>query len=344
MKPVAILGCGMVTGVGLDAPSSCTAMRAALTGFDETRFTDGGDRIMGCEVPMEKPWRGLAKLARLAAPAIRECLNAAGKAKPESIPVLLCVAEKDRPGRLADIDDQLLPEVQALLGVRFHPLSRIVAHGRVGGAEAVDLARKMINEDRLTLCIVAGVDSFLVGPTVAAYVRQYRVLTQSNSNGFIPGEAGSAVLIGPSNELSPSEFRCMAIGFGQETAAIAAEEPLRADGLVEAFRALYRDGGMTLDDADYRYTDCNGEQYGFKNDRLAITRVLRKLKDRFDHLHPADSIGEIGAAVVPCMIGLALTGATKGYAPGTGVLCHCSNDEGERAAMIFRPARRERAR
>ena len=59
------------------------------------------------------------------------------------------------------------------------------------------------------------------------------------------------------------------------------------------------DGGVTLDDADYRYTDCNGEQYGFKDDRLAISRTVRKLKARFDHLHPADSVGEVGAAVGP---------------------------------------------
>src|SRR5262249_50225481 len=175
-----------------------------------------------------------------------------------------------------------------------------------GGAQAVDLARKLILDDRIPLCIVAGVDTFLVGPTIAAYVRQHRVLTQSNSNGFIPGEAGCAILIGPSNELAPAEFLCKAVGFGREKAAITTEEPLRADGLVEAFRGLDRDGGMTLNDADYRYTDCNGEQYGFKSDRLAISRVLRRLKARFDHLHPADSIGEIGAAVGPCMLGPAV--------------------------------------
>ena len=100
-----------------------------------------------------------------------------------------------------------------------------------------------------------------------------------------------------------------------------------ADGLVEAFRALSRDDGLTLDDADYRLTDCNGEQYGFKADRLAIARTVRKLKNRFDHLHPADCIGEVGAAVVPCAVGLALAAARKGYAVGDGVLCHFSNDD-----------------
>ena len=66
---------------------------------------------------------------------------------------------------------------------------------------------------------------------------------------------------------------------------------------------MYADGKVTLDDADYRYTDCNGEQYWFKDDRLALNRVVRKLKSAFDHLHPADSIGEIGAAIETVHIG-----------------------------------------
>jgi len=342
MKPVAIIGCGMVTGVGLDAPSSCTAMRAALMAFHETRFMGTrGDWIIGCQVPLEQPWRGLAKLVRLAAPAIQECLTAAGNAKASNIPLLLCVAEKERPGRLTGVDDQLLREIQALLGTHFHPRSQVLSRGRVGGIEAVDLARKLIHDERIPYCIVAGVDSFLVAQTLSTYIDSFRLLTATNSNGFIPGEAGSAVLLGMPNDNAPAELRCMAVGFGREKATINSDEPLRADGLVTAFRELNRDGGMTLDDADYRYTDCNGEQYGFKNDRLAYARTVRKLKARFDHLHPADSIGEVGAAVVPCMMGLALTAAQKGYAPGLGVLCHCSNDEGDRAAMILRYVKKD---
>jgi 3-oxoacyl-[acyl-carrier-protein] synthase-1 len=327
----------MVTGVGLSSPAACAAMRAEISGFTETRFRDtAGEWVIGCPVPLHPPWRGRDKLAHLAAPAIQECLGFAGVVKPEAIPLLLCIAEKERPGRLDGLDDWLLPAVQSLLGVRFHSQSRVIARGRIGGAVAVDLARKLIHEERLPRCLVAGVDTFLFGPTLAAYEARQRLLTSTNSNGFIPGEAGTAVLLGPLGTTEEAQLRSLAIGFGRERATVESEEPLRADGLVEAFRALHRDGGVGLDDADYRYTDCNGEQYGFKEDRLAISRTLRKLKPRFDHLHPADCIGEVGAAVGPCMLGLALTAARKGYAPGRGVLCHFSNDDGERAALLLR--------
>lgn len=345
MMPIAVLGAGMVTGVGLNAPAACAAMRAAISGFVDTKFKYvTGEPVLGCPVPFEKPWRGVDKLAQLVTPAIQECLRAAGGIKPESIPLLLCLAEKERPGRLDEIDDELLPEVLSSLGVTFHKTSTIIARGRVGGAVAVDLARKLIVNERVPACLVAGVDSFLVGPTIAAYEAKHRLLTKVNSNGFIPGEAGSAVLLGPPSASGGPELRCVAIGFGREKATIESEEPLRGDGLVQAYRAMHADGGVTPEDADYRYTDCNGEQYGFKDDRLAYGRTVRKLKARFDHLHPADSIGEVGAAVGPCILGLALAAARKRYAPGpteakvpgNSVLCHFSNDEGDRAAMLLR--------
>src|SRR5688572_15736094 len=97
---IAILGSGMMTGVGLNAPATCAAMRAGISGFVETRFKDSAaEWIMGCPVPLGQPWRGRAKLAQLVVSPIRECLALAADTKPGAIPLLLCVAEEDRPGR-----------------------------------------------------------------------------------------------------------------------------------------------------------------------------------------------------------------------------------------------------
>ena len=53
--PVAILGCGMMTGVGLSAEASCAAIRCALDNFQETRFiARGGEWIIGSAVPLEQ--------------------------------------------------------------------------------------------------------------------------------------------------------------------------------------------------------------------------------------------------------------------------------------------------
>jgi 3-oxoacyl-[acyl-carrier-protein] synthase-1 len=333
MKPITIIAAGMVTGVGLDAPSSCAAIRCAIDNFSETRFMDkGGEWIIGSQVSLEQPWRGLPKLVHMAVPAIRECLAQAGNVRPEMIPLLLCVAEKERPGRLEGLDDQLFGDVQAELGVRFHSRSAIIAGGRVAGGLAMLRARTLIHDERVPFCIIAGVDSLLVASTLAAYEEKERLLTSKNSNGFIPGEAGAAILVGAQ---SANALLCLGIGAGQEKATVDSEEPLRADGMVQAFKAAFADAGKTMADVDYRVTDCNGEQYFFKEAALAVARTLRVTKEQFGIWHPADCIGEVGAAAGPCALGVALAAARKNYAPGPNPLCHLSGEDGERVAMML---------
>jgi len=333
MKPITIIAAGMVTGVGLDAPSSCAAIRCAIDNFSETRFMDsGGEFIIGSQVSLEQPWRGLPRLIHMAVAAIRECLAQAGDVRPEAIPLLLGVAERERPGRLEGLDDELVHDVQAELGVRFHTCSAVIARGRVAGGLAMLQARKLIQEERVPFCIIAGVDSYLVAPTLAAYEKKQRLLTSKNSNGFIPGEAGAAILVGGQ---AAHALLCIGVGTGQEKATVDSEEPLRADGMVQAFKAAFADSGKTMADVDYRVTDSNGEQYFFKEAALAVARTLRVTKEQFEIWHPADCIGEVGAAAGPSMLAVCLAATRKSYAPGSSPLCHLSGEDGERVAMML---------
>jgi 3-oxoacyl-[acyl-carrier-protein] synthase-1 len=339
MQPVSVLASGMVTAVGLTSAASCAAIRCAIDNFSETRFMDrGGEWIIGSQVPLEQPWRGLPKLAHMAAPAIRECLAHVGDVRPQQIPLLLCVAEKERPGRLAGLDDQLFHDIEDELGVHFHPHSGVIARGRVAGALAVAEARRLIYEERVPFCLIVGTDSFLVAATLASYEEKDRLLTSQNSNGFIPGEAGTAVLIGPPGRTREPELLCIGLGMGQEKATNDSEEPLRADGLVAAFRAAFAEAGRSIDDLDFRLTDSNGEQYWFKEAALAMTRTLRTRKERFQIWHPADCIGETGAAIGPCTLAVALAATRKRYAAGPGMLFHFGSDDGERLALVGIPA------
>jgi 3-oxoacyl-[acyl-carrier-protein] synthase I len=336
VKPLSIVASGMMTGVGLDAPSSCAAIRAAIDRFEETRFMDrGGEWIIGSEVPLTPPSRGREKLLRMAVSAVGECLRAVADLHPGKIALLLCLSELDRPGRFAGLDATLLSDVQQHRGVRFHAASKVITGGRVGGVHAVVEARQLLDEG-CAACIVAGADTFLVAGTLDAYERKDRLLTSVNSNGFIPGEAGAAVLLGDAQKFPDAKLFCLGVGYGHEQATIESEEPLRADGLAEAFRAAIADAGCTFDDVDYRLTDINGEQYMFKESALAIARTIRKVKPEFDLWHPADCIGAVGAAIVPCVVAVARAAAGKEYAPGPGVLCHFSNDDGARAAVVLR--------
>jgi len=67
-----------------------------------------------------------------------------------------------------------------------------------------------------------------------------------------------------------------------------------------------------------------------------MSRILRTRKEQFDIWHPAECIGETGAVVGLAMFAQARAACLKAYAPGPNILCHASNDAGERLAAIVR--------
>jgi 3-oxoacyl-[acyl-carrier-protein] synthase-1 len=249
------------------------------------------------------------------------------------MPMLLCVAEHDRPGRLNGLDDELLRELAKQLGLDFHPeYSGTIAYGRVGVAVALSRARALLYERGVEHVLVAAADSLLTGPTLAAYEAQGRLLTAQNSNGFIPGEAAGAVLVGRES----ADLFCLGLGFAEERVTVASEEPLRGDGLANAIKKCLADAGCEMHDLDFRITDISGEQYYFKEAALALSRTLRRRKEEFDFWHPADCIGETGAASGTAALAVALAASRKGYAKGPSVLFHSGTDAGQRAAAILR--------
>lgn len=336
MSVFSILGAGMVTAVGLDAPSSCAAIRCAIDNFQETRFMDsGGEWLLGACVPLEQPWRGREKLVHMASRAIAEALDALPGINPQHVPLLLGVAELERPGRLAGLDVSLIADIEQQLGVRFHAASNVIARGRVSGGVALLNARKLMAGEHAHV-LVAGVDSFLSAPVLAAYEQRERLLCSKNSNGFIPGEAGAAVLLGRPVAGDLPQLTCVGLGFGIERSTIDAEDiPLRADGLTQAVRSALQEAGCGLEAMDYRLTDISGEQYYFKEASLALSRNLRVRKAFFHLWHPADCIGETGAAIGPAMLAVALAASRKGYGDGPNIFCHLGNDAGERAVALL---------
>jgi 3-oxoacyl-[acyl-carrier-protein] synthase-1 len=336
--PIAVLQSGMVCGVGLSAPAACAAIRCAIDNFQQTHFIDsGGEWIIGSSVRLEKPFRGRAKLIKMLTMAVRECLEGIKDAESGSLPLLLCVAERDRAGRIDGLEEVLFGGLQDELGYRFHPTrSSFFPEGRVSAAIALAEARKLIHDQRVPQVLIAASDSLLTGPALAAFEERDRLLTSQNSNGFVPGEAASAILIGPPLISATHQLLCTGLGYAVERTTVDAEEPLRADGLAQAIKAALADAGCDMGTLDFRITDNSGEQYYFKEAALALSRTLRKRKDHFHIWHPADCIGEVGAAIGPIMLAVALAGNRKDYSYGLNALCHLGSDSGRRAAAILR--------
>lgn len=331
---VAIQATGLITSVGLSSPASCAAIRAKLTNPSETAFIDSsGDRIMAHQVWLGRPWRGLVKLARMAVLAIEEALADVPKDEWSAIPLLLCISEQDRPGRVDGLDKRLFEAIEQALEVRFAAASMLIPQGRVAMAVAMLHARSLLDVHHVARVLIVAADSLLTWPALSHYDRSDRLLTQRNSNGFMPGEGAGAVLVHKPS--AAVQLVCTGVGLGMEAAHLDSEMPLRADGLVKAMKTALAEAGRGIHDMDFRVTDISGEQYYFKEAALAVGRLLRQRKEEFDLWHPAESIGESGALAGVALVALIDASCRKRFSKGSTAIAHMANDTGPRAALVL---------
>lgn len=329
----------MVTTVGFNSAASCAAIRAGIRNVYQTNLWDAesGEYLAAGRVPLPHWWIGLGKLAELVSPAIHECLEAAPPLQGANIPILLGLSNEQRPYRFQNIDEEILGEIQDRLGFQLHRASRIFAKDHVFVVHALRRAKELIEAGEARLCIVAGVDSLVQQDLVEYYLSQRRLLTPMNSNGFAVGEAGSAILVGLTGTAPQGESEVLGMGLAHEVARIESEEPLRGDGLAQAIGGAFRESGLTIQEMHYRISDLNGEHYKFKEMVFAMMRYERKPKPKlFDLWHPIEYFGDVGAAIGPIVLAVALDASQKRYAIGPTVLCTFGNDDGDRAAMVVK--------
>lgn len=330
--PVRISGSGLVTSVGLSTAATAAAIRAGLSNAEMTRFIDwGGEPMLAHVVPIEAP-NPREKLLRMVATAIEECLHSVDPGLQPAL--LLCLAEPARSGIGDGRSKITIREIEVSVQARFSSHSFTIAAGRVGGLLALQHARVLLHEGQADAVLVAGVDSYVNWPTLSRFEDQHRLLTSRNSNGFLPGEGAAAVMV--TRAEGGTALYCEGIGAASEPAIIESDLPLRAEGLVQAIRAAAHDARRAPHDFELQIAAISGEHYYFKEAALAATRLLRAPVDESDFWHPADCVGEVGAAAAPLAIAVAATACTKGYASASRILIHVAGDGDERAAAFFR--------
>lgn len=334
---LAIYNAGLVTSVGLSTAASCAALRAGVSNPSQTRVKgQDGLRITAHRVEAVQAETEASRLVQMAALAVAECLEGLDDQARAGLPVLLCVAEAERPGRLAGLEQDLFAALQDAVGFRFHAQHvAVAAVGRPGVLLALAHARALVAAHQLPRVLIVAVDSLVRDATLQGYDQHDRLLRDRHSNGFIAGEGAGAILVGPAKHV-PGELLCMGLGAALEPADLLSGAPLRSDGLTSAIKQALAEAGCAMSDLDFRITDLSGEQYFFKEASLALSRTMRTVKSEFDLWHPAECFGECGAVAGAAMLATAWQASRKGYAPGPHILLHAAADTQRRAAAILK--------
>ncbi|MDH0865776.1 hypothetical protein [Mitsuaria sp. GD03876] len=342
LPALSVLASGLVTCLGFNGPASLAAMRAGVRHVRLTNLWDAsaGEYVAAGKVDLPQWWPGAGKLADLVAPAIGECLKAATDAtrtEARRIPLFLVLPRPDRPHLQARLDERLLEEIGFKLGLPLHPDSRLFPADRAATVSALVAARQWLSDSAEPYCVIAGVDSLIEPKLVDELLSRRRILSGDNSNGFSPGEAASAVLVGREGHGFADELQILGWGSGHEPATPDSEVPLRGDGLIEAIGQALQASGLSMQESHFRISDLNGEHDRFKEMTFAMLRYERHPRPLLNELwHPVEHVGEVGAAIGPLLLAVALHAGQRDYGVGSTALCTLSNDDGARACVVTR--------
>ena len=315
-------------------------MRAGIANFVELPYHDNqGEPIIGAMVPdLPVNHKRDERLIALLAMALTDCLLYQPAEPLHKIPLLVGLAEPGRPGGGADlVASSIIRRVQEKIGVQFHPkLSHVITTGHTSGFEALRLAKELFKSEGVASCFVCGVDSYINASSLSWLNQHWRLKTVENSDGVIPGEAGATILVQRDVTTSASSHaQVMGLGFANENASVLTEEPLLGIGLADAARTALSQGGMQMHEIDFRVSDVTGESYGFKEQVLALGRLMRVRREELPLWHGGDSIGDTGAAAGICQLVMSKYAFTKHYAPGSRVLCSSGSVGGDRAVAVM---------
>ena len=82
------------------------------------------------------------------------------------------------------------------------------------------------------------------------------------------------------------------------------------------------------------YAGLNGEGLVAKEWGVAYLRSAERFAEGFEVEHPADCLGDAGAALGPILLGLAAIGLEKGYREGPCLVWSTSDREARGAALL----------
>lgn len=330
---------GLVCPVGLDAQSACAAMRAGIARFEELPYRDNtGEPVIGAVVPGLDPDLPRAhRLLELLALALQETLDRVQSLPFESIPLIVCLAEPNRPGGGGQLARKFVGAIERKLGVSFHPdYSGVVVKGHTAGFRALRVARRLMREGDIQACLICAVDSYINASSLNWLDTHWRLKTEENSDGVIPGEGAAAMLVTPA--ATEKAVKVCGLGFGHEKAAILTEEPMLGLGMTEAVTVALTESRHQMHEFDFRMSDVAGESYGFREQALVLARVMRARRDEFPIWHCSDSIGDIGAAAGICQMVILADAFANSYAPGPRAICSTSSVPGHRAVCVVEKA------
>lgn len=345
---VAIVSTGMTTSVGLSAAETAASVRAGTARFAEVEWRDRRFQPFTIaevlddglpELAESLAGQGLTyremRLLRLGGKALNDCIQSlAPQVGRPGLALALPENETTRP-----LDTTRLLRYLCEQTNQSFDLVKSVAEwrGRAGGVLAIGRASQAIREGQAKFMLAGGIDTYCDLFILGILDAERRVKSESNLDGFIPGEGAGFLLLANREAAERAGLKTIALVSpaveSMEPGHLYSKETYRGDGLAEAFGRFFAQHGGKEPIREV-YSSMNGESFWAKEWGVAYIRNKAAFDPSHGMHHPIDCFGDTGAACGPIFAGLAALGIAQGYRKSP-CLIYGSSDPGRRAVLTI---------
>lgn len=332
-RPLAVTGTAALTALGADVEQTCTSLRAGLRGQRRHAFYRGAV-LDPDEDPTEPltavPVRsidprlpGPARLLALLVPVLSELAVSTRlrRAELSSTALLVALPEPDAAVDAWQLAGTFVPALCQRAGLELR-VTRVSQAGRAGGIALLAEAAALLASREVDRIILAGVDSYLSRDRLEALDARCRLKSPRGVDGFIPGEAASALLLETPRHAearrAPVLCTLAGLGLGDEPETLRGDRCSSGRGLTAALRAAAPEG------ARWVLCDLNGESY--RAFEWGVVQARVGLGDVGRLVLPALGLGDVGAATFGVLASSVAAAFARGYAPADEALVWAASD------------------
>lgn len=350
---IVITSIGAITPVGSTVEQSCAAIRAGISRITEHAYFECTPHdpewdeelpLFSSSVPSIDPFiDGFDRLIELALPALSETVENAKlkRSDLQQAGLFVSLPQSDAATHNIGLATNFVPEICKRTGLAGFKTTQMNQTGRTGIFEHIADAIDLLESGEINFCVVGGVDSYLFEQRLDLFDSEWRIRSDRNVDGFIPGEA-AVMLILETNEHAKARgitpiSKVNAIASGEEPETITSQKASTGSGLTEAITGVLQ---QTNNESGYKtvYCSLNGESYYAFEWGIQLSRLNKAFENMSNLVHPAENCGDIGAATGGLLIACAAKAFQHGYNEGDQSLLWTSADSGQRMALSLQQA------
>jgi len=343
-REVFVAGFGARTPVGATASSSAAAVRAGIAMFAEHPYMvdkAGNRMVVARDALLSDDEVGVDRFIELGLPAALEALVPLTNllSAKESLPLFIGLPAP-RPGLPERLEEGIIESVMDKLQNQFRVGSiEMFSYGHSAGLMALEEGWRRIRGGTAEICLIGGIESYHNPETLEWLDDQSQLHSETNSWGFIPGEAAGFCLLCSSRAIERFGLRSFGqvrmVATAREASLIKTDAVCLGEGLTKAVATVLQSLPGGIFRVDCTICDLNGEPYRGDEFGYATVRTAGRVVDPSDLMTPADCWGDVGAASGPLFLTLALIAALKGYSKGPHTLVWTSSEGGHRTAALL---------